>query len=337
MDGMGWPRHKVTVVWRPCAILPPCTQEHRQGDLCPTCKLKLNASTLALAPAPALLRWRPLVTAQSTSTTQRRRSHWRHHSVTGAGRGRGTALPRAPASAQRRSAGRRHGAGHWRIMTNTGALTLAPGPAHPRLPQLPWALLGTVSTSTGPWAPHHRTTAAATSQRPPAWWWVWWLLDAARAARRSTQPDARAPEHVPRRAGPLPPRRRQTATSLGSAPDRPVLPRHLLGTTVHDEQRPRRTATHDAARTPPPPPPPLGARLGQGMSRSKPHGGHGVGRRIGRDAPSDPRGWAPPAPPADDQPGGPLRGHLRHRCRTAHDPFPGPPKACVGLRGHELR
>ena len=130
--------------------------------------------------------WRPLVTAQSTSTTQRRRSHWRHHSVTGAGRGRGTALPRAPASAQRRSAGRRHGAGHWRIMTNTGALTLAPGPAHPRLPQLPWALLGTVSTSTGPWAPHHRTTAAATSQRPPAWWWVWccWAQHAQRGAAR---------------------------------------------------------------------------------------------------------------------------------------------------------
>ena len=52
---MGWPRHKVTVVWRPCAIHPSCTQEHRQGDLCPTCKLELGARTLALAPAPALL------------------------------------------------------------------------------------------------------------------------------------------------------------------------------------------------------------------------------------------------------------------------------------------
>ena len=329
---MGWPRHKVTVVWRPCAIHPSCTQEHRQGDLCPTCKLELGASTLALAPAPALLAPaghgavnvdHPAPTLALTTALCDWGGAWAGHSAP-AGTGIGTLALCRP-----RRRPHQHHDQHRRSDTGTrpgatAAATAATG------------TLGTVSTSTGPWTPHHRTTAAATSQRSPAWWWVWWLLGAARAARRSTRPDARA--HLSMchgvGAGPLPPRRRQTATSLGSAPDRPVLPPPAWD---HDEQRPRRTATHDAARTPPPPPPPLGARLGQGMSRSKSHGGHGVGRRIGRDAPSDPRGWAPPAPPADDQPGGPLRSHLRHRCRTAHDPFPGPPKACVGLRGHELR
>ena len=215
-------------------------------------------------------------------------------------------------------------------MPSAGALTMPLGTAHLRLPQLSQALLGT-----GPGAPALRLGHCAAEPLRP-WCWVWcWAQHAAEPARRSTRPDARAPLSICHGvgAGPLPPRRRRTATcsfgiragSTGAAPP---------PAQDHDEQRPHRTATHDAARTPPPPPPPLGARLGQGMSWSKPRSGRGVDCRMGVAPRPTPRGGHPQQaslPPADDH--GPT-GH----CAATQPPTPSPhfprpfPRCSQGLR-----